>query len=88
MSVSRIREGTTYLQVRAGRGYFSLDVVKATQRKPTVIAPGCVVVKVQLRIPDKAFRPLEPTAVVTVPEQLVQHPVEVEAVDASEAHHG
>lgn len=77
-----MREGTAYLQVRprAGWGY-GLDVVKVTRRKPKVVQPDCVVVKIELRMPDRAFRPLEPSAVVTVPEELVQHPVEVEAVD-------
>jgi hypothetical protein len=75
------REGVAYLQVRPGRYPSELRVIKATQRRPDVVEAECVVVKVKLRIPAKAFDPLQPEAVITVPEDLVQHPVEVEAVD-------
>ncbi len=73
------REGSVYLQVRVRS--WQLRVVKATQRQPEVVEPGCVVVKIQLRIPQSAFAPLRPQAVITVPEELVQHPIEAEAVD-------
>lgn len=74
------REGTTYLQIRLHRGW-QLRVIKATQREPDVVESGCVVVKIQLRIPQSAFAPLQPQAVITVPEELVQHPIHAEAVD-------
>lgn len=73
-----------YLQVRKGTfGTWStqIRVVKSTQSKPDVIEPGCIVVKVQLRIPVEAWGPFEPEAVVDVPTDLIQHPIEVEAVD-------
>ena len=79
---SQIREGSCYLQVAPSR-YSELRVVKSTQRKPDIVEPGCVVVKVQLRIPSAAFEPLRPEAIVTVPEGLVQRVVEVEAADPS-----
>ncbi|PXY33582.1 hypothetical protein BAY59_10905 [Prauserella coralliicola] len=72
--------GTAYLQVRAGRYVSDLKVVKSTQRKPEIVEPGCVVVKIELRVPRAAFQPLKPSAIVTVPEELVQHVVEAEAV--------
>lgn len=75
------RAGTAYLQVVPGKGHYELKVVKATQRKPAVTEQDAVVVKVELRVPRRAFLPLEPTAVVTVPEELVQHVIEAEAVD-------
>lgn len=78
--MSPFREGSVYLTVRRGRGLFTLEVVKSTQRRPTAVPANCVVVKVQLRVPNKAFEPLQPEATVTVPEDLVQHPAEVEAV--------
>jgi hypothetical protein len=77
-----MREGHTYLQVRLTPGA-QLRVVKATQRNPQVVDHGCVVVKIRLRIPQRAFAPLEPEAVVTVPDHFVQHAVEAEAADAS-----
>jgi hypothetical protein len=76
-----VPEGTTYLQVRRD-GAQRLKVVRATQNRPEAVAPGCVVVKIRLRIPAAAFAPLTPEAVVTVPENLVQ-PVEVEPVEVS-----
>ncbi|GIH07472.1 hypothetical protein Rhe02_55390 [Rhizocola hellebori] len=76
------REGVAYLQVRP-HSFHQLRVVKATQRPPEIVESGCVVVKVRLRIPDRAFAPLQPEATVTVPEELVQHPIVVEAVDPS-----
>lgn len=75
------REGVAYLQVRPGRYAYDLRVMKATQRRPEVVEADCVVVKVKLRIPRRAFDPLQSEAVVTVPEDLVQRPVEVQAVD-------
>jgi hypothetical protein len=79
---ARTREGTAYLTVRPD-GVYWLRVVKATQKRPESVPADAVVVKVKLRIPDRAFAPLQPEAVVTVPEDLVQNPVEVEAVDPS-----
>lgn len=82
--MARTREGYAYLQVRADTHWSGtrLKVIKSTQRKPDVIEPDCIVVKITLQVPDAAFRPLEPEAVVVVPEELVQHPVAVEAVSA------
>jgi hypothetical protein len=52
-------------------------------RRPERIEPGCIVVKVRLRIPSEAWGPFEPEAVIDVPTDLIQHPIEVEAVDPS-----
>lgn len=75
-------EGDAYLQIRRHQHWSQseLRIMRATQRRPEVIEPGCVVVKIRLRMPLAAFLPLQPEAVVTVPEDLVQHPVEAEAV--------
>lgn len=53
------REGTAYLQVRLHGGW-QLRIVKATQKQPAVIEADCVVVKVRIRIPQRAFAPLQP----------------------------
>lgn len=78
--MSTHREGWTYLQVirdpqRVGR----LSVVGSTKKPPASVVAGAVIVKVKLRVPDAAFAPVE--AVVTVPEDLVQRPVEVDAIE-------
>lgn len=74
-------DGTTYLAVRRNpRWPYSLQVVKATDKRPKVIPSGSVLVKLRLQMPAAAFTPLEPEAVVVIPDALVQLPVEVEAV--------
>ncbi|MBM7788890.1 hypothetical protein [Tenggerimyces flavus] len=78
--MSSYREGTAYLQLVPTRYPYELKVVNATQRKPSIVDPDAVVVKVRLRVPCAAFEPLQPEAVITVPAELVQHPVEVDAV--------
>ncbi|MCZ9884113.1 hypothetical protein [Arthrobacter sp. B2a2-09] len=74
-------EADTYLQLRRTEGVWNrpLRVIKSTQRKPAVLEPGCVVVKVRIRVPAAAFEPLTPEAVVTVPESLIQHTVQATA---------
>lgn len=79
--MARNREGTVYLTVRKGRYVFELVVDKATNKKPRVTPEGSVVVALKLVIPNAAFEPIRPEATVVVPESLVQHPVEVEAVE-------
>lgn len=76
-------EATAYLQIELRRrlSYTASEarVVRATQKKPEQAAPGCIVVKVKLRIPVEGWD--EPEAVIDVPADLIQHPIEVEAVD-------
>lgn len=76
-----------YLQVRKFTSYWGTPrearVVRCTQTKPDEPIPGCIVVKVKLRIPVAAWGPFEPEAVIDVPADLVQQPIEVEAVDPS-----
>lgn len=75
------REGTVYLVLKPGRGAFELRVDKATNQKPRSTPEGSIVMKAKIKIPRKAFEPLAPEAVITVPEEMVQHPISVEAVD-------
>lgn len=78
---------SAYLQVRKakfyGRWRDEARVVHCTQNKPEVVEAGCIVVKVRLRIPTEAWGPFEPEAVIDVPAELIQHPIEVKAVDPS-----
>lgn len=79
-------EATAYLQVK--KGQFPGDwrtaarVQRVTQERPGKVAAGCIVVKIRLRIPAEAWEPFRPEAVIDVPADLVQHPVEVVAEDA------
>lgn len=79
--MTQSREATTYLQVRAGRYHSQATVVNATTKKPSVVQPGCIVVKVKLRLPREAWDPFEPEAVIDVPADLIQYPIDVTAVD-------
>lgn len=79
-------EATCYVQIKAKRYSYSQRIgeivpVRVTKRKPGAVAEGCIVVKVRVRIPDAAFEPLQPEAVIDVPLDLVQRPIEVEASD-------
>lgn len=80
-------EADAYLQIE--RGYFrggwgfQARVQNVTQKPPTVVLPGCIVVKVKVRIPFEAWDPIAPEAVVDVPAELIQRPVEVVASDAT-----
>lgn len=82
--MSRTKEATAYLQVSVDtrRPWTGTAIVKnVTNRRPDVVAPGCIVVKVRLRIPVEAWEPFSPEAVIDVPAELVQRPIEVEAVE-------
>lgn len=88
--MSDTRTATAYLQIEGkdpGPNYDSgrRAIIRSVHNKrPQTVRSGCIVVKVQLQIPTAAWLPISPEAVVVVPESLVQHPVEVEAVDANE----
>ncbi len=57
-------------------------VVRITQTRPGKPVAGTVLVKLTLRVPERAFRPLRPTAVVLIPADLtVAAPLEVTAED-------
>ena len=81
-------EATAYLQVRLGRRltYIASEakVVAVTQRKPEAVQPGCIVVKVKLRIPVEGWNPFEPEAVIDVPADLVQHPIAAEVAEVEQ----
>lgn len=86
MSAPHPAEATVYLQVRLDRKltYMASQaaVVRLTQKKPEQLLPGCIAVKVKLRIPVEGWDPFEPEAVVDVPADLVQRPIAVEADEA------
>lgn len=57
---------------------------RITAKKPADPLPGAIVVKLTVRIPDEAFQPLTPAAIIDVPLELIQRAVEVQAGDADE----
>jgi hypothetical protein len=77
----------TYLQVKAdfwmGDRVRSAKVVRATQKAPgDAQLPGTVLVKITLDIPENAFLPLRPEAIVTIPADFaIAKAIEVVAED-------
>ena len=49
-----------------------LKPVTMTQKAPSRPKGGTVLIKLILRIPDSAFHPLRPEAVIVIPEDMVQ----------------
>lgn len=76
---------TFYVEIEAERYSYTGAVArikagKLYQRRPKD-ARG-VVVKLVVEVPDAAFEPLAPEAVIVVPESMVQHPMNIEVRDA------
>jgi hypothetical protein len=61
----------------------AIRAVALTQKRPARQRPGTTLVKLTVRIPDAAFLPFAPEAVIVVPEDMVAagQPIEIEAGD-------
>ena len=79
-------EAVGFLQIRLDRrsnyGASQASIVGVTQRRPEQPRRGCIVVKIKLRIPVEGWDPFQPEAVIDVPADLIQHPIEVGAEDS------
>lgn len=63
----------------------SLNIVASRKTRPSVLERDQVAVKITIEIPDVAFEPVTPTAVIEVPADLAQRgPIGVVVEDASE----
>ncbi|MFI5426094.1 hypothetical protein [Aeromicrobium sp. UC242_57] len=92
----KTHKATFYAQVKAKRGYGTrnpdtglrpvseIRLAKTTQSYPGTRDTDTVIVKLTVEVPDTAFDPLLPNAVVTIPEGMTVHPIAVEADDANE----
>lgn len=80
-------DATFYAQIQpeftySGEHVRSAKVVNFTQKKPDRPKGGTVLVKLTIRVPEAAFLPLRPEAIVVIPEDMsIAQPIEVEAVD-------
>lgn len=86
-------KATFYLQLEAEYGskwsgnerveyVRGIKATTVTQKRPTKPRSGAVITKLTVEVPDGAFLPLRPEAVVVIPEGLTELvPIEVEAVD-------
>jgi hypothetical protein len=91
--MSNSHDATVYLQLQAdlyrstvsgGETVRSIKAVAVTQKRPERQRPGTVLVKLTVRVPDAAFLPLRPEAVIVVPEDMAAAaPIEVEAGEPS-----
>lgn len=62
----------------------SIKAKRITQSRPDSPLSSTITVKLTVEVPDSAFQPLRPEAVIVIPESFVQeNPVEVVAEDAS-----
>jgi len=93
-------ETTFYAQVEPKIGYGwnattrkndpcveKITVVAITQSRPAKPRSGVVVVKLTLQFPVEAFMPLEPSAIIQIPLDMVElgQAIEVEAVEGDDA---
>lgn len=62
----------------------SARIIAVRANRPSLLKLDQIAVKVTVDIPDEAFAPIMPTALVVVPEDLVQRPVVDDAQDATE----
>lgn len=76
-------EWTRWTDSNGDRQIYGIKAAGITQRWPNRPRPGTVTVKLTVEIPDAAFLPLRPEAVIVVPEDMTAvNPIEVEAVPA------
>lgn len=84
-------DATFYVQIEPEFSSYNPErVIRAkavaiTQQKPRSPRGGTVTCKLTVRVPDAAFLPLQPEAIIVVPEDMVaaNAPIEVEAGDPS-----
>lgn len=92
--MSRHKDATFYVQIEpewsrwtdseGERPLRGIKAVAITQNKPNRPRSGVVVAKLTVRVPDAAFLPLRPEAIVVVPEDMVAaSPIEVTAEDGN-----
>lgn len=88
-------DATFYAQVEPEWGHYrdsngdlpvrGAKVARITQKRPDSPIGGTVLVKLTIRIPDAAFLPLRPAAVIVIPEDMTSvTPLEVIAEDPHE----
>ena len=59
-----------------------IKAVALTQKRPQRQRSGTVMVKLRVRVPDGAFLPLRPEAIIVIPDGMtIAAPIEIEAVD-------
>lgn len=76
--------GSRYHEGKYGPGVTNLRATKITSKRPTgKAAVGAVTTELTVRIPEGAFLPLMPAAVITVPEDMIVagDAIEVDATD-------
>jgi hypothetical protein len=85
-------DATFYVQIEpdfyrysGGERVRSIKAVALTQKRPAQQRPGTVLAKLTVRVPEAAFLPLRPEAIVVIPEDMTvaSQPIEVEANDPS-----
>jgi len=77
-------EWGNYVNADGNRALLGAKVVTITQKRPSRPRGGTVLVKLTIRVPEAAFLPLRPEAIVVIPEEMTATtPIQVEAEDPS-----
>ncbi|AIY15812.1 hypothetical protein GUY44_07585 [Pimelobacter simplex] len=75
-------EWGNYIDSDGNRSIHGAKVTTITQKRPQRPRGGTVLVKLTIRVPQAAFQPLRPEAIVVIPEDMTAvTPVEVVAED-------
>lgn len=78
-------EAHAYVVLEGQRRSYNPEFVKSakatrvTQKKPNTLVGDEIAVRVTFRIPAAAFNAIQPQAIVDIPEDLIQHPIEAVA---------
>jgi hypothetical protein len=87
--MSETIDATAYLTLEGTRSRYgaksvrTAKVVRVTQGRPAQLTVDQVAMRVTVRLPAAAFDPISPEALVVVPDELIQRPVEIEATEGS-----
>lgn len=82
-------EWSRWANSRGERSLVGAKVVTITQKRPTRQRGGTVLVKLTIRVPEAAFLPLRPEAIVVVPEDMtVTAPIDVRSENTARGRNG
>lgn len=92
----KLHSATFYVQLEPERGHWEdmntgerailgAKAVGITQSRPRKPRPGSVVIKLTVDLPEAAFLPLRPEAIITIPAEFTDStPILVEALDPTD----
>jgi hypothetical protein len=82
-------ETTFHVQVQRKKRFWrngkwvTAVATKLTHEPPKQVGPDSVAIKLTVRIPNSAFEPFAPVAVLEIPQHMTQQPIEIIVEDPS-----